>query len=49
MIIIMEKYEDETERKEIYEAILLGVKDLEEGKTQDGPSALEELKEKYNL
>ena len=49
VIMSMKTYEEKMRRIEMYEAILLGVKDLEEGKIQDGPSALEELKKKYGL
>ena len=42
-------YEEKLERIEMYESILNGLANVEEGKIKDGPCALKELKAKYDL
>ncbi len=42
-------YEEKLEKIEMYEAILEGLSNVEDGKVIDGPTALKELKTKYGL
>ena len=37
------------ERKEMHDAIIEGIEDVENGRVLDGPSALDEIRKKYDL
>ncbi len=41
--------EEKVERIEMYEAIIEGLQNVNDGKIKNGPSAIEELKKKYDL
>lgn len=49
VIMSIKTYEEKLEKFEMFEAILDGLADVEEGKTKDGISSLKELKTKYDL
>ncbi len=49
VIMSIKTYEEKLERVGMYEAILQGLKDIEDGKVVDGPSTLKEIKNKYGL
>lgn len=49
VIMSIKTYEEKLERIDMYEAILDGLSNLEEGKIKDGISSLKELKTKYDL
>ena len=49
VIMSIETYEETMERIKLHDDIMLGLKELEEGKVVDGPTALKELKAKYGL
>ena len=49
VIMSIKTYEEKLERIEMYEAILEGLLNVEEGKTVQGPKAIMELKTKYGL
>ena len=49
VIMDIKTYEEKFERIEMYEAILDGIKDVENGKVNDGPSTIKELRNKYGL
>ena len=49
VVMSIKTYEEKLERIEMYEAILEGLANAEEGKVKDGISALKELKNKYEL
>ncbi len=49
VVMSIKTYEEKLERIELYEAILNGLANVEEGKIKDGPCALKELKAKYDL
>ena len=49
VVMSIKTYEEKLERIEMYEAILEGLSDVAEGKTNDGPKTLKELKMKYGL
>jgi hypothetical protein len=42
-------FEEKLERIEMYEAIIEGLQNVNDGKIKNGPSAIEELKKKYDL
>lgn len=45
----MKTPEEKLEKIEMYESILAGLSNAEEGKTINGPKALKELREKYSV
>ncbi len=49
VVMSIKTYEEKLEKIEMYEAILAGLSNAEEGKTINGPKALKELREKYGL
>ena len=49
VVMSIKTYEEKLERIEMYESILNGLANVEEGKIKDGPCALKELKAKYDL
>ena len=49
VVMSIRTYEETMERVRLYDDIMAGLKELEEGKVVDGPTALKELKEKYGL
>ena len=49
VVMSIKTYEETMERVRLYDDIMAGLKELEEGKVVDGPTALKELKEKYGL
>ena len=49
VVMSIKTYEEKLERVEMYEAILEGLANIEEGKVKEGISALKELKSKYEL
>ena len=49
VVMSIKTYEEKLERIEMYESILNGLINVEEGKIKDGPCALKELKAKYDL
>ena len=49
VVMSIKTYEEKLERIEMYESVLKGLTDLEEGKLKDGPASLKELKNKYGL
>lgn len=49
VVMSIKTYEEKLERIEMYESILNGLTNAEEGKIKDGPCALKELKAKYDL
>ena len=49
VIMSIKTYEEKLERIAIYESILAGLKDVEEGRVVDGPTAIKELRKKYGL
>ena len=49
VVMSIKTYEEKLERIEMYESILNGLTNVEEGKIKDGPYVLKELKAKYDL
>ncbi|MGM9971132.1 MAG: type II toxin-antitoxin system Phd/YefM family antitoxin [Anaeroplasmataceae bacterium] len=49
VVMSIKTYEEKLERIEMYEAILEGLSNIEEGKVKDGEISLQELKTKYDL
>lgn len=49
VIMSIKAYEEKLERIEMYEAIIEGLKDIDEGRIKDGPEALKEIRNKYGL
>ena len=49
VVMSIRTYEETMERVRLYDDIMVGLKELEEGKVVDGPTALKKLKEKYGL
>lgn len=49
VIMSMKAYEEKLERIEMYEAIMEGLKAVENGEVEDGPTALKEIRDKYGL
>jgi len=49
VIMSIKTYEEKLEKMKVYESILEGLKDLEEGNVHDGKATLKEIKDKYNL
>ena len=49
VIMSMKTYEEKIQKIEIYESILSGLKDIEDGKVVDGKIAFKQIKEKYGL
>ena len=49
VVMSIKTYEEKLERIEMYESILNGLTNVEEGKIKDGPCVLKELKAKYDL
>ena len=49
VIMSMKAYEEKLERIEMYEAIMEGLKAVENGEVGDGPTALKEIRDKYGL
>ncbi len=49
VVMSIKTYEEKLEKIEMYEAILEGLSNVEDGKVIDGPTALKELKTKYGL
>ncbi len=49
VIMSIKTYEEKLKRIEMYEAILDGLKDVENGKLSDGSEALRELKIKHGI
>ena len=49
VVMSIKTYEEKLERIEMYESILNGLINVEEGKIKDGACALKELKAKYDL
>lgn len=49
VVMSIRTYEETMERVRLFDDIMVGLKELEEGKVVDGPTAIKELKEKYGL
>ena len=49
VVMSIKTYEEKLERIEMYEAILEGLSNVDDGKIVDGPSAIKELRAKYGL
>ena len=49
VVMSIKTYEEKLERIEMYEAILDGISNIDDGKVKDGVTALRELKTKYGL
>ena len=49
VVMSIKTYEEKLERIEMYESILNGLTNVEEGKIKDGQCVLKELKAKYDL
>ena len=49
VVMSIKTYEEKLERIEMYESILNGLTNVDEGKIKNGPSALKDLKAKYDL
>ncbi len=49
VVMSIKTYEEKLERIEMYEAILEGLANIEDGKVKNGIDALKELKNKYGL
>lgn len=49
VIMSIKTYEEKLERIEMYEAIIEGLQNVNDGKIKNGPSTIEELKKKYDL
>ena len=49
VVMSIKTYEEKLERIEMYESILESLQNVSEGKVKNGPSAIEELKKKYDL
>lgn len=49
VVMSIKTYEEKLERIEMYETIISGLANIDEGKTKEGLFALKELKAKYDL
>ena len=49
VVMSIKTYEEKLERIQMYEAILDGIANIEDGKVKEGISSLKELKSKYGL
>lgn len=49
VVMSIKTYEEKLERIEMYEAILDGISNIDDGKVKDDVTALSELKTKYSL
>ena len=49
VVMSIKTYEDKLERIEMYESIISGLANADEGKVKNGVSVLKELKTKYGL
>ena len=49
VVMSIKTYEEKLERIEMYEAIIEGLQNVNDGKIKNGSSAIEELKKKYDL
>lgn len=49
VVMSIKTYEEKLEKIEMYESILAGLSNAEEGKTINGPKALMKLREKYSV
>ena len=49
VVMSIKTYEEKLERIEMYEAIIEGLQNVNDGKIKNGPSATSELKKKYDL
>ena len=49
VVMSIKTYEEKLERIKMYEAIIEGLQNVNDGKIKNGPSATSELKKKYNL
>ena len=49
VVMSIKTYEEKLEKIEMYEAIIEGLQNVNDGKIKNEPSAIEELKKKYDL
>ena len=49
VVMSIKTYEEKLERIEMYESILAGLANIEDGKIKDGQGSIKELKNKYGL
>lgn len=49
VVMSIKTYEEKLERIEMYETIIEGLQNINDGKIKNGPSATSELKKKYDL
>ncbi len=49
VVMSIKTYEEKLERIEMYESILAGLANIEDGKIKDGKGSIKELKNKYGL